>query len=60
MAADDTVQSLATRAAVAFTAYRGESIGLIDEVRPAADIVADMAAEASRILKRANDSADGK
>jgi nitronate monooxygenase len=37
----------------------GESIGLIDEVRPAADIVADMAAEASRILKRANDSADG-
>lgn len=30
----------------------GESIGLIDAVRPAADIVADLAAEASRILQR--------
>jgi len=30
----------------------GESIGLIGAVRPAADIVADLAAEASRILNR--------
>ncbi|MFZ3268435.1 MAG: nitronate monooxygenase [Mycobacterium sp.] len=30
----------------------GESIGRIDSVRPAADIVADMAAEADRILNR--------
>ena len=30
----------------------GESIGLIHEVRPAADIVAEMAAEAERILNR--------
>jgi nitronate monooxygenase len=33
----------------------GESIGLIDEVRPAADIVADMASHAERILTQAND-----
>ncbi len=32
----------------------GESIGLVDSVRPAADIVADMVAEAERVLKRAN------
>jgi nitronate monooxygenase len=30
----------------------GESIGLIHAVRPAADIVAEMAAEADRILNR--------
>jgi nitronate monooxygenase len=30
----------------------GESIGLIDAVRPAADIVTDMASQAERILKR--------
>jgi nitronate monooxygenase len=33
----------------------GESIGLIDAVRPAADIVADMATHAERIFKQAND-----
>jgi nitronate monooxygenase len=33
----------------------GESIGLIHAVRPAGDIVTDMAAEASRILNRAGD-----
>jgi nitronate monooxygenase len=32
----------------------GESIGLIHAVRPAADIVAEMAAEADRILNRKN------
>ena len=32
MAADDTVQSLATRAAVAFTAYRGGDIRAMDEL----------------------------
>jgi nitronate monooxygenase len=32
----------------------GEAIGRIDAVRPAADIVADMAAEADRILNRTN------
>ena len=32
----------------------GESIGLIHAVRPAADIVAEMAAEADRILNREN------
>jgi nitronate monooxygenase len=32
----------------------GESIGLVDTVRPAADIVADVAAQAERFLKRAN------
>jgi hypothetical protein len=32
----------------------GESIGLIHAVRPAADIVAEMAAEADRILNRTN------
>jgi nitronate monooxygenase len=31
----------------------GESIGLIDAVRPAADIVADVASQAERVLKRA-------
>jgi nitronate monooxygenase len=31
----------------------GESIGLIDAVRPAADIVADLASQAQRLLKRA-------
>ncbi|OBK36842.1 oxidoreductase [Mycobacterium sp. 1245111.1] len=35
----------------------GESIGLIDAVRPAADIVTEMATEASRILSRGNDLA---
>lgn len=33
----------------------GEAIGRIDSVRPAADIVVDMAAEADRILNRTND-----
>jgi nitronate monooxygenase len=33
----------------------GESIGLIDAVRPAGDVVTDMAAEATRILSRGND-----
>jgi nitronate monooxygenase len=32
----------------------GEAIGRVDRVRPAADIVADMAAQASRILNRSN------
>ena len=32
----------------------GESIGLIHAVRPAADIVAEMAADADRILNREN------
>jgi nitronate monooxygenase len=32
----------------------GESIGLVDAVRPAADIVADVASQAERFLKRAN------
>jgi nitronate monooxygenase len=32
----------------------GESIGLVDEVRPAADIVADVASQAERVLKWAN------
>jgi nitronate monooxygenase len=32
----------------------GESIGLVDSVRPAADIVADIASQAERVLKRAN------
>ncbi len=32
----------------------GESIGLVDAVRPAAHIIADMTSEAERILKRAN------
>jgi nitronate monooxygenase len=32
----------------------GESIGLIHAVRPAADIVAEMAAEADRIMNRKN------
>jgi nitronate monooxygenase len=32
----------------------GESIGLVDVVRPAADIVADLASQAERVLKRAN------
>jgi nitronate monooxygenase len=32
----------------------GESIGLVDAVRPAADIVADVASQAERVLKRAN------
>jgi nitronate monooxygenase len=32
----------------------GESIGLVHAVRPAADIVAEMAAEADRILNRKN------
>jgi nitronate monooxygenase len=34
--------------------FVGEAIGRIDDVRPAADIVADMAAEAGRILNREN------
>jgi nitronate monooxygenase len=34
--------------------FVGEAIGRIDEVRPAADIVADLAAEAERILNREN------
>ena len=33
----------------------GEAIGRIDAVRPAADVVVDMAAEADRILNRTND-----
>jgi nitronate monooxygenase len=37
----------------------GESIGLVDEVRPAAGIVADMASQAERILKRGNDFTGG-
>jgi nitronate monooxygenase len=32
----------------------GESIGLVDTVRPAADIVADVASQAERVIKRAN------
>ena len=32
----------------------GESIGLVDTVRPAADIVADVASQAERVLERAN------
>jgi nitronate monooxygenase len=32
----------------------GESIGLVDAVRPAAHIMADMASQAERVLKRAN------
>jgi len=32
----------------------GESIGRVDTVQPAADIVADIAAEADRILNRTN------
>jgi nitronate monooxygenase len=38
----------------------GESIGLIDEVRPAADIVADMASHAERIFNHANDFVKGR
>lgn len=38
----------------------GESIGLVDEVRPAADIVADMASHAERILMRSNDLVEGR
>ena len=37
----------------------GESIGLVDAVRPAADIVANMASQAERILKRTNDFTEG-
>lgn len=37
----------------------GESIGLVDAVRPAADIVADMASHADRILTQANDFVNG-
>lgn len=37
----------------------GESIGLIDTVRPATDIVADLATQAERVLKQANDFAAG-
>jgi nitronate monooxygenase len=36
--------------------FVGEAIGLIHEVRPAADIVADMVREATRILNRADAS----
>jgi nitronate monooxygenase len=32
----------------------GESIGLVDEVRPAANIIADVASQAERVLKRAH------
>jgi nitronate monooxygenase len=32
----------------------GESIGLVDAVRPAADIVADVASQAERVHQRAN------
>jgi nitronate monooxygenase len=38
----------------------GESIGLVDAVRPAAHIVADMASQAERILKQANDFLNGR
>jgi nitronate monooxygenase len=34
--------------------FVGEAIGRIDDVHPAADIVADMAAEANRILNGEN------
>ncbi len=34
--------------------FVGEAIGRVGDVRPAADIVADMAAEADRILNREN------
>jgi nitronate monooxygenase len=37
----------------------GESIGLVDAVRPAADIVAGMASQAERILQRINDFTEG-
>lgn len=37
----------------------GESIGLVDAVRPAADIVADLVSQAQRVLKRANGFTDG-
>jgi nitronate monooxygenase len=38
----------------------GESIGLIDAVRPAADIVAGMASHAERILEQAHDFLNGR
>jgi nitronate monooxygenase len=38
----------------------GESIGLIDAVRPAADILANMASRAGRILKQAHEFMDGR
>jgi nitronate monooxygenase len=38
----------------------GEAIGLIDDVRPAADIVADMAAEADHIVNRQHGVAKGR
>jgi nitronate monooxygenase len=38
----------------------GESIGLVDAVRPAAHIIADIASQAERILKQANDFLNGR
>src|SRR5947209_4824906 len=38
----------------------GESIGLIDAVRPAADIVADMATHAERVFNHANGFVNGR
>jgi nitronate monooxygenase len=38
----------------------GESIGLVDAVRPAAHIIADIASQAERILKQANDFLKGR
>ncbi len=36
--------------------YAGQGVGLIEQIRPAAEIVAEMAAEARRILQAANDN----
>ncbi|OBJ55418.1 NAD(P)H-dependent flavin oxidoreductase [Mycobacterium asiaticum] len=38
------------------TVLVGEAVGLIRDIRPAADIVADMVADATRILNRGNES----